>query len=206
MTRELLKTRGDTLNTDQDNYRYYKNSMDLQEFLDRFYGQYISKYQAVGFTVMYDQLQQYPELLSYLKENSIKCIYLERTNRVKTVLSRLKARSTGVYHTTGEAEKYRHIDIDIDKALQELKILDETIMNLRMISEEFHALGITYEQLQKNSSDVLEKVQSYLSVPLDHNVSSQLKKTNDDDLKRAIVNYDEFSKVLHGTPYERYLI
>ncbi|WP_415407446.1 sulfotransferase [Sulfurovum sp. CS9] len=205
MGKELFKTDKNLLNVDNDNYRYSDKGTSVKKHLDSYYAKYGQTYQAVGFTVMYLQLQQNPDILTYIKENNIPCIYLERRNQLKTVISRLKARETGIYHTTDTVEADQSSSIDTELLLKELKILDETILQLGTITEDLSTLTITYESLQLEQNKTLESVQRFLSLPIVTHLNTTLQKTNSDDLASSITNYDEVKALLQTTPFKRYL-
>jgi LPS sulfotransferase NodH len=204
MTRELFKTGGDLLNVDSDNYRYFSDQLDVESFLDRFFDKHMLGHHAVGFTIMHNHLLQHPKIIPYTHDNNVKCIYLERSNRLKIAVSRLKARSTGIYHSTTKTPN-QPIRIDMEKLMSELEVIDNSIIQLRKLAHKCNALEVLYETLQNNEEKSLEKIQQFLSISFRTNLNSPLQKTNNDDLQIAVENYDELSRRLQSTNYSNYL-
>jgi len=200
MTRELFKVNGDLLNTDSDNYRYYQDTMNIEKFLNQFFEKY-KQYKAIGFTIMQDHLDLFPELQKYIKEQNLKCIYLERQNKVKVCLSRFKARNSGVYHSTKKQIVSKEY-IDPVLLLTELNRLKTSLKILHTYAKQYHAKTIYYEALVKNKSVYLKDIQKYLNVNIMNNLTTSLKKTGSSSLKQSILNYDEIEKYLQNTEYE----
>jgi len=204
MSQEIFKSDTDLANVDQDNYRYRAENSTIKEHLDNFYLKYDVNYLATGFVVMYQHIENHPEILEYIKDNNITCIYLERTNQLKTAISRLKARETKLYHTTKKLD-FKLFIVNIELLLKELKILDVVIKKLNQITNELSTLKITYEFLLFNQNVALDQIQNFFNIPVKTDLKSSLKKTNDDDLKMVIENYDEVKGSLETTPYKKYL-
>ena len=204
MGSELFKMSEDLANVDDDNYRYAEKNRTAQKHLNDFYLKYGKSNLAVGFTLMHRQLMQNPKILSYIKENNILCIYLERENQLKTVISRLKARDTSLYHTTKNLNK-EAFEIDLNSLVKELDVLDKSIIDLRALVKELPLITVTYESLQQNQDNTLKTIQEFLNLPYQQNLSSTLKKTNSDNLQSIIKNYSEVEKVLQATSYNKYL-
>ena len=197
MCRELFKVDGDTLNIDKDNYRYFMNRLSVNEFLDRYYSKYQREYDTIGFTIMLNHLQKFPEIISYAKKNNIKCIYLERKNRLSIAFSRSKARATGIYHT----DKIIHsnpITVCFNDLINELEKIMTSIDILRTIADELDAYKVYYEDLDSNRVEVLNAIQSYLNTPVFENLYSPLIKTSSTKLDESIKNYHELIRKLEN--------
>ena len=200
-SRELFKDKGNLLNVDQDNYRYHQGN--INDFLDSFYESKLLVSDAAGFMLMYRQLLRFPQLTEYIENNSITSVYLERKNRLKTALSRLKARDSGLYHSTEPIESLA-TSFDVDAVLDELSIIDESIDDLRAIARRHDALKVYYEDLVENRHQTLDSILGALGVSRNAELSSPLKKTSSDDLRKLVGNYDELMTALSNSPYSEY--
>lgn len=159
---------------------------------------------AVGFQIMYNQLNDYWHLRDWIANQNIAIIHLIRFNALKLLLSRLIALKTGEYHFA-HYEKQKFF-LDPQKILKQLdKIVNEQ-EDMRKKFPGNPYLEITYEQFFHNYPEESKRIFAFLK--LENNETETpgfLKKMNPESLEELIENYDEIVTLLKGTPYQRFL-
>ena len=159
---------------------------------------------ATGFKIMLDQIRRYRPVLDYLRQNQYKIIHVVRSNVLKTHVSRLRARRSGVYHSSQPTTGSK-IRIPVVSLLQELALLSEDNAELASLVSE---LGLanhttTYESLRGEKWPAeQQKILHFLGVNPDVALRPKSVKLTADDLEQVIENYDEVVRVLENTPYE----
>jgi Sulfotransferase family len=174
----------------------------VKEYLDEFYQ--VSNMRATGFKFMLSQANQFPDAIRYLQENKIRVLHVVRDNALKTLVSRISARSRKLYHSIE--------DIEVDKVylpprrlLKSLaQILDES-ERWKHLAAENPYLKISYESFLDDRDQVLKSMLNFLGVEYATSMSSDLKKINSDNLSDVVVNYAEVTRILTGTRYEIFL-
>ena len=204
MAKELFKMSGEGLNVDADGYRY--SELPISEYLDDFYKLKGRGYDACGFKIMLDQLEKYPEIIDYVKQHNIFCLYLERRNILKTYISRISARGGKLYHTEKDIA-VNPVFLQADVIENNLDTIKLTLEKIHYLIQNMHSQTVYYEDLVKNPLVTLEKVQVFLCVKKQKKLISKLKKINIDDLNKTISNYKEiYLKLITNNDYAKYLI
>ncbi len=204
MGQELFKTEKDKINVDEDNYQNFIKTKDVVQFLDDYFHERLDGNSAVGFKIMLNHLEQFPEIIQYIKDKKIKCIYLERQNQLKIALSRFKARETQLYHTTITPNQQK-IEIDDEILLSELQLINTSIKKLRKLSRTLNCHHVAYEPLVADKEKEMKKLLSYLKVQYFDGLSSSLKKINSDKIADIVLNYEDLKNALSGTRFSTYL-
>ena len=202
MGRELFKVSGEGRNVDADSYRYSERSVEA--FLDDFFARRLEGVRACGFKVMADQLQRYPAILEYIREQGIVCIYLERLNIVDTALSRLLARKRNVYHSE-EQRSFAPETLDADSLLEELGIIVKTHRFLYEALINLKTLTVYYEALVADKRETMIPVLTRLGVRIDAPLSSPLQKLNPGPLEAQVDNAADILRRLDRTKYAMYV-
>ena len=194
MGRELFKNSSSGRNT--DNNPYCKSNKSINNFLTEYYSTSIP---VCGFKLMWNHFKQYPELQIYIEENKIDIIYMERTNLLKTVVSRLSARQQQHYHSN-HSIKFKPIELAITDIYQELDILSKTLLEIHTFLDKKSYLHINYEKFSTNHDKTLNKMQQYFDLT-PYKLKCPLQKINSDTLVDVIKNYNEVYSFLISTKY-----
>ena len=175
----------------------------VRRFLDEFYER--TGYAAIGFKYMYSQARhiprRYPSALKYLHEHSIPVIHNVRQNKLRVLLSRISARSSGVYRSDRPVG-LGPVNVPLGHLLEELRQLeraDET-WKRRMSGHDY--LQVSYESFVGNQADQVRSILDFLDIEDAHELNSPFVKVSSRTIEETVQNYDELSRTLAGTEFE----
>jgi len=174
----------------------------VKEHLDQLYQSYDVK--ATGFKFMLSQARDFPDATRYLQENRIKVVHLVRENVLKTLVSRVSAKTRKLYHSSEsvEVDKVYLPPLFLLRRLE--KILDET-RQWKQIALGNPYIEISYEAFLADREHVLRNLLEFIGVDYAPSIFSTLRKINPDKLSDVIKNFDEVTRLLVGTKYEIFL-
>ncbi|MEN4012633.1 MAG: hypothetical protein ROW48_11400 [Bellilinea sp.] len=174
---------------------------------DFFTPRWINRYAAMGFkTKLVDVIDQ-EGFINLLCEKNVRIIQMQRRNQVKAVVSRINAKRlyevSGKWNLYDEKERMPAFEIDhqiFDQYLQERIQADE---ELTRFTESFGlpTLKMVYEEILVNRDEILNKVFKFLNVR-PYPVEAKTLKNTSDDLRNAVLNFDELKAKYSGTPFE----
>lgn len=174
----------------------------VTEYLEQFYQ--VSDARAAGFKFMLSQAREFPDAIRYLQENRIKILHVVRDNALKTLVSRISARTRKLYHSIEDIEAEK-VYLPPRKLLKSLaQILDEGEQWKRLAADNPY-IKISYESFLVDREQVLRDALGFLGVEYVASMSSDLKKINPENLSDVVENFDEVTRLLTGTRYEKYL-
>lgn len=177
----------------------------VHDYLDTAYPEFDTG--AIGFKIMLNQIRRYQPVLQYFTQNQFQVIHVVRSNILKTHISRLRARKSGIYHSA-QAIAGTKIRIPATSLLQDLALLSSDNAALATLVSE---LGLayhttTYERMRGEQwLSEQRRILPFLDVDPEVQLIPRSIKLTPDDLELAIENYDEVVRVLKNTPYESYL-
>jgi hypothetical protein len=167
----------------------------------------IGRYRAVGFkTKLVDVLDPngFARLLRSLK---CKVIRLQRHNSIKAVVSTLNARRqwevSGNWNLLDESTRLPAFAVDLDEfeaLLRERERLDRELEDYAQYLR-LPTLSLLYEGLLRDQHDFIRQVFDFLEVQHRPVVGMTLKNTKD-NLREAILNFDELRAKYRGSRYE----
>lgn len=187
---------------------YVSRRLVVRAYLDRLYRpgpapEFTCR--AVGFKLMFNQLRQSREIFAYLQRNSIRAINVYRENSLKTWVSRLTARASGVFHASGSVQG-APVVVPLDDLIQRLERIEaEKNAWVSLVGDRLPLMRVCYESFVADQAGEAESMLRFVGVaclPL----HSPLRKVGEDRLQDAIANYDEVAQALRGMPYERFLV
>jgi LPS sulfotransferase NodH len=165
------------------------------------------KYRAIGFKTKFRDILDPEGLSELLRQLQAQIILLQRRNRIKLVVSRSNAIRLNAF--TGDWNLYKGEDrippasIDVVQFSNWLKRAEER--NRKLVGYvqglELPTFSLYYEDLLVNEQATLEQVCSFLDVEFEAIKGGCIKNTSD-DLREAVVNFDELRSHYIGTPYE----
>lgn len=160
---------------------------------------------AVGFKIFYYHAYgtDLEPVWEYLKtDTDVHVLHIKRKNILKTHLSKKRAELTDSWiNLTGE--KQRPVSIELD-----VKSCREDFEQTRAWEEEYDRLfashpllEVAYEELARDHTAVMDRVQQFLSV--DHEkLEPQTYKQSHQKLADAISNFDELKSAFQGSRWE----
>ena len=156
--------------------------------------------------------QSIPDYISLLTELGYKkFILITRRNHLKRVISILKGRQTGVWHSKVITEKAEVIEIPIhdfeyginqkSSIIDYFQIMDNEVALVKDCIGGKPLIHIEYEtDIEEDPLEAYRKICEFVGIKSLSPVV-KLKKTNPFPLKDMISNFDELKKYLEATPY-----
>jgi len=178
------------------------------KWLDNFFEKsYDAKIGAIGFKTKLGDVLDPKMFTEMLRQKGVKIIYMDRKNIVKLAVSVINSRR--IYAKIKDWNLKREKDclsllyLDPQEFAIVLKNVIDVKNELSAYIEEVKrpTLKIYYEDLLLNESKTLRRINEFLGVPFVHTRSSFLKSTND-NLRKAVLNFDEIYSRYKGTVYE----
>jgi LPS sulfotransferase NodH len=167
----------------------------------------VGQHRAIGFkTKLIDVLDQ-DGFARLLRERKCRIIQMQRRNPVKAVVSTLNARRqwelSGNWNRLSETTKLAPFAVDpseFDRLLQEREQLDGSLQEY-VERLQLPTLRLFYEDLLQDKAAFVSRTLEFLNSTNQPLNSMTLKNTND-DLREAVVNFDELRACYAGTRYE----
>lgn len=195
-------------------YEYKANSksksiFDLFKYLD-----ILNTYQAetdfdiIGFKVMYNQIQENPEIMLKLLLDNYRIIHLIRQNYLDVIISRAAKKQHKIAHSSTVQYKTKQVTLDTSYLIEDLKRCDRNNKIFRSLLKimPLKVLEITYESMQQDYNLVLSSVADFLNVSSDSiTFKSDLKRINKGEYADKIANYDRVLETLSGSSYMKFL-
>ncbi len=172
-----------------------------------------SAYKAVGIDIKYNQYFIIPWQMNLLARMGFKIIHVIRRNILKTLISdQLNKQAEQLGRNSHGTQSVNHVKVKLpadQSIINELERRRNEIFEFRRHFTPFDYLELYYEDFfsdENFSSEtlapaVIKRVCSFLGVSVpDTDLVTGLKKTNPDDLRDLISNYDELHVFLdrHG--------
>jgi hypothetical protein len=167
----------------------------------------VGRHSAIGFKTKTVDILDPDGFAQLLRQRGCKIIQLQRRNAVKAVVSTLNARRqwhvSGNWNLLAESTRLPPFAVDLqefDLLLQEREKLDRDVE--RYVDQlQLPTLRLSYEDLLQNKETFVEKTLSFLGARHQALPGATLKNTGD-DLREAILNFDELRDRYTGTRYE----
>jgi hypothetical protein len=166
----------------------------------------IGRIAACGFKTKLIDVLDPVGLANLLRERGCSVIQMRRRNHVKAVVSKINARR--LHEASGNWNLYREEDrmppLEVDP--QEFDdFLKERAGAEKALGEYAGGLGLPtlvldYEDLLRSRSESLRRVLDFLNVRPMNLDGATLKHTND-DLRQAVVNFEDLRRLYAGTRY-----
>src|SRR5690606_8649118 len=116
---------------------------NVDTFLDGLYGSSSAK--ATGFKLMYNQLRRFAAAEDYLLARQVRAINVVRHNCLKVLVSRLRARASGVFRSA-QGASVRKVHVPLDDLLERLaRIEHEQQVWERRVGQRLPFLQVAYE-------------------------------------------------------------
>ncbi|MCC0177428.1 sulfotransferase domain-containing protein [Waterburya agarophytonicola K14] len=167
-----------------------------------------TNFDIIGFKIMYNQIQENPEIMLKLLLDNYRIIHLIRQNYLDVIISRAAKNQHHIAHSNTVQSKTRQVTIDTSYLIKDL---DRCTRNNKLFSSllkimPLSVLEITYESMQEDYNQVLCSVAEFLEVSSDSiTFKSELKRINQGKYSDKIANYDEVLETLSGSSYTKFL-
>lgn len=193
---------------------YRKSSSTVRPWLLFKYLDILETYQSephdtIGFKIMYNQIQRYPEFLLKIILDKYRVIHLVRRNHIDVLISKAVARQYKVFHTINANSGSKQVSLDTSSLIRKLDLYEKMYhlaqigLNLMPIP----VLEVSYESLVANQNIILSSIADFLQVDSTcKNFESELKKVNSGSYQEKIANYDEVYKTLENSKYVHLLV
>lgn len=164
---------------------------------------------AVGFKLMYTQLQKYPEIMAYLLIHRVRVVHLVRQNQLDVLISRAvknKIKQAHILSGNGLPDDIR-VKLSPQKLLARLERRNKRIQTARRLLRwsTLPQIEVTYEDLISDPA-AFHQLFRFLGTEMgDHVPKSKLVRTGGKEQAEVISNYEEVRTALAGTPFARWI-
>lgn len=204
----------EAIQRDKANLSYPECYAVLAGYLDKVFAPDGDK-DVVGFDIKYGQEEPLPRLYSLLVERGVRVVHLVRKNVLKTHISsflNVNNKKLGRMAHGNDKVPVVHVAMETGQAL--LAHLQARIEEIELYRAELASimptLEITYEDFLKGREGeacinpvVLKALYGFLGVDSEmFDLKTARKKTNPNDLREFVTNYDAVAATLEGTPLE----
>ena len=176
------------------------------EVVRRFYDEPPREKRVIGFKTKVSDVWDLASLKEILESRHVRAIVMVRRNLVKLATSHLTAgrlhARTGAWNVQNEEARTGPQEFSVEEFDRMLRrvVFDDAL--LRAYSEYLDArrLVVEYEDLLRDRNAWLQSILEFLEAapqPLD----SSITKNTDDDLRTALVNFDQIRRHYAGTPF-----
>lgn len=185
---------------------YPKLLLTLSTFMNRFFTVKENNIKAKGFKLMYYQTLYTPGIIKYLKHQNVRVILLQRENILRNALSDIRARSTGIYHNTGDDEMNNlpKLDVDIEILKNKMGQIERTQKLIEKTVNGMQVMKLSYEELNVNWNEAMKKVLNFLQVK-EMPLPAPVKKLNPERLEEMVENYGDVKEWLKENKYENFI-
>lgn len=167
----------------------------------------VGRHRSRGFNVKLVHLADRDAFAELLREKNCRILHMARRNRIKSVVSRMNGSrlfdKTGMWGLFDKSNRPPALTVDLAQ-------FDEYLRHRERVDRELEdyvgrlglrTLNLYYEDMLRDEDGFLKKLYAFLDVD-PHPVKGQTLKITSDDLRQAIVNFDEVHAQYKGTEYE----
>jgi LPS sulfotransferase NodH len=173
-----------------------------------------SEAEVYGFKLLTYHIEDVQRLLSprqflvYLNEVGYQFIYVTRANLLRHALSNVYARHVNFHCRSADGPpKRKAIRVEVEDVMHWMKAIEARCGFEREILQGIPFLPLSYEddlQSTEVHQRTVDRVCDYVGVP-SARVSTDLQRVTPKALSDFVINVDELSEALVGTPYARFL-
>lgn len=166
--------------------------------------------ERIGFKLMLTDVRRLPAVLDFAKGREIQLIHLVRKNSLAILISTVRNRLSGMPHLpvdAAESEAYEspRIELKTGKLITALeKIESSKKLWLEILESHPHTTAF-YEDIIRDRETELEKLMNVLGVDDSVDLETPLRKIGPVALSDSVCNFDDVTRCLRGSAYEKYL-
>lgn len=167
----------------------------------------IGRFGAVGFKTKLRDIADPINFSQLLQELNVKVIHMQRRNRVKVAISEINSNvlhaRTGSYNVYKEGDRLPPLRIEALEFRNVLAMRERLDGNLKHFVEHLNlpTVEVFYEDILLDEAETLRAIYEFIGVTPRITKGSSYKNTSD-DLRDALLNFDELKASVAGTPYE----
>lgn len=198
---------------------------DARQSVAHLYDLFSAGRHACGFKFKYPaQMDAFPEIGRELRSLGprLRVIVLTRRNVLKQSVSRQKMLriqqqfgENNLYSSLGtralQQTRHQRVEVDVPQTIAYAERLAGRRADFEKTARSFiDAAGgachrLTYEELLRDESAAVRGVLRFLGVDASERIGTRVHKATPNDLRDAVVNYDELARAVSGTPLEVFL-
>lgn len=168
----------------------------------------LGDFSMVGLKMTGGAIQDLEALLSLLKERATKLVFLQRSNRIKHALSlyRYHEEKRSQFEWAGERPpsklKFRRFDYWVKDSTRLHRDLGAFQARARAELDPSAIITVQYEDFvtPQGKGDVIERLAVFLEIASPSLDASRFEKATPDDLRAAVINYDQLRHRYRNTP------
>lgn len=167
----------------------------------------IGRFGAVGFKTKLRDIADPMQFSQLLRARNVKIIHMQRRNRVKVAISEINCNvlhaRTGSYNVYKKDDRLPPISIEVPEFMGTLAMREKLDNELKHFVDELHlsTLNVYYEDILLDEPGTLQIIYEFIGVAPRMTKGSSFKNT-DDNLRNALLNFEELKAAVSGTPYE----
>ena len=182
---------------------FSKNKL-VKEFLEHQFSKY-KDVKASGFLLKPGNIRRFPLILNWLKDNEVKIIYIIRENSLNHEVALQLRRNCIVTSHSRNTVDFHQVHLNAKGLIKRLRKRKRKIEHLRRKIKGCYVLEVKYEELLTNYDAEIARILLFLKIEQSGELHSEFAKTESENPKEMIVNYDEVKNMLEGTEFEKYL-
>lgn len=167
----------------------------------------IGRFGAVGFKTKLRDIADPIQFSQLLRERNVRIIHMQRRNRVKVAISEINCNvlhaRTGSYNVYKKDDRLPPIRIEVAEFRSTLAMREQLDSDLKRFVDDLHlpTLDIYYENILLDEPNTLKAIYEFIGVTPRMTKGASYKNTSD-DLRSALLNFEELKASVSGTPYE----
>lgn len=168
---------------------------------------WIGRFSAVGFKTKLRDIADPLQFSQLLRERGANIIHMQRRNRVKVAISEINCNvlhaRTGLYNVYKEDDRLPPIRIEAPDFINTLALREKLDGDLKRFVDGLRlpTLDVYYENILLDEPGTLKTIYEFIGVPPRMTKGASYKNTSD-DLRNALLNFEELKASVSGTPYE----
>lgn len=159
---------------------------------------------TVGFKLMYDQLETFDFLDSWIRGEEVKIIHLVREDALRIALSRFVAETTRIYHTTSKLNQ-DPIYVDPESLIERMRKILASQESIRTRYQLLDYLETSYETFFGKDGSAKERILKFLGVAEAKIEEPPLKKATAERISEIVSNFAEISEALGRAGFASFL-
>lgn len=167
----------------------------------------VGRHRAIGFKTKLVDVLDRAGFTALLRERGCRIIRLQRRNAVKAAISTMNARrqyeKSGYWNLLQESTRLPAFEVDPERFATLLREREELDSDLEHYVQalQLPTLTMVYEDLLQDREAFVSRVLNFIGVE-DRPLPAATLKNTKDDLREAILNFDELKARYAGTKYE----
>lgn len=182
---------------------YLWRSRPVFSFLDLLYSR--PGYDAVGFKFMYSQARwapyRVPMVLDYARRHKVRIIHVTRANVLKTYISRVTSKATGIYHSEAGKVEREPVKLPVESLIRDLEKIQKEDERWEQRLLRYTCIKVVYEDFVNSTAAESRRLLSFLGIDEETVLFSPHQKVNPDSLEQVVSNYEQVYALLNSSAF-----